>query len=146
MSVAFETSAERPPQAYDVGDRLPAIAAPPLVRATCALFAGASGDHNPIHIDIDAAQAAGLPDVIGHGMYSMAMLARVLTGWAPQAAIRQFGVRFMDVTRIGDAVTFSGVVTERTAEASAIELRIELQAVDGKGRVKTAGEALLRFS
>jgi acyl dehydratase len=46
----------------------------PLTRAMLALFAGASGDHNPVHIDIDAARAAGLPDVIGHGMLTITCL------------------------------------------------------------------------
>ena len=44
-----------------------------------ALFAGASGDHNPIHIDIDFARKAGMPDVFAHGMLSMAWLGRLLT-------------------------------------------------------------------
>ena len=130
-------------QDYAVGDKLPEIAAAPLSRTTCALFAGASGDHNPIHIDIDAAKAAGLPDVIGHGMLSMAMLSRVVTGWAPQAAVREFGVHFQDVTRIGDAVTFSGVVTERTEEGGKVVLRVDLQAADQQGKVKTVGSALV---
>lgn len=142
---ALTQSAVRAPRDHVAGDHLPSVEAP-LSRTTCALFAGASGDHNPIHIDIDAAKAAGLPDVIGHGMYSMAMLGRVLTGWAPQAAIRRFGVRFQDVTRIGDAVAYTGVVAERTEEGKAVLLRIQLQAVDAEGRVKTAGEALLHFT
>ena len=69
-----------------VGDVLPPLVLPPLDRATLALFAGASGDHNPIHIDIDVARRAGLPDVIGHGMLSMAWLGRLVTDWASQAA------------------------------------------------------------
>jgi acyl dehydratase len=144
MSVAFDQS-ERCAEDCMPGDKLPVIEAP-LTRAACALFAGASGDHNPIHIDIDAARDAGLSDVIGHGMYSMAMLARVLTGWATQAAIRQFRVRFQDVTRIGDVVAYSGVVSERTVEGGAATLRVQLQAADAEGRVKTVGEALLRFT
>ena len=55
MSLAFDS--------VNVGDALPPLALPPLTRTTLALFAGASGDHNPIHIDIDFARAAGMPDV-----------------------------------------------------------------------------------
>ena len=58
-------------RAYDavsVGDVLPPLSLPPVTRATLALYAGASGDHNPIHIDVDFARAAGMPDVFAHGM------------------------------------------------------------------------------
>ena len=67
-----------------VGDEIAPLALPPLTRATLALYAGASGDHNPVHIDIDFARAAGMPDVFAHGMLSMAWLGRLLTNWAPQ--------------------------------------------------------------
>ena len=51
-----------------VGDSLSAIELSALDRTTLALFAGASGDHVPLHIDVDAARRAGMPDVFGHGM------------------------------------------------------------------------------
>ncbi len=126
-----------------VGDRLPPLALPPLDRATCALFAGASGDHNPIHIDSDAARAAGLPDVIGHGMLAMAQLARLLTGWAPPSALRSFSVRFLDTTRIGDALTCSGEVIERADRGGEALIRLRVEAADQNGKIKTSGEALV---
>lgn len=121
-----------------MGDKLPELNLPPLSRTTCALFAGASGDHNPIHIDSDAAKAAGLPDVIGHGMLSMAMLGRLLTGWLPQWALRSFEVRFQEPTSIGDVVTCRGEVIEADAGGG---FRIAVEAVDQNGRVKTSGVA-----
>lgn len=129
----------------EAGSRLPEIVAPALSRTTCALFAGASGDHNPIHIDIDVARAAGLPDVIGHGMYSMAMLARVVTGWAPQVYLRRLGARFQGVTSIGDIVAYSGVVIDRIVDGRSVTMTLELQAVDQQGRVKTVGDATICF-
>lgn len=126
-----------------VGDTLPPLALPPLSRTTCALFAGASGDHNPIHIDSDAARAAGLPDVIGHGMLSMALIGRLLTGWIPQAALRSVDVRFQDTTRIGDAVTCSGEIVETSEVGGETLLRVAVRAVDQAGNVKTVGEALV---
>ena len=62
---------------------------PPINRTTLALFAGASGDHNQIHIDIDFARQAGMPDVFAHGMLSMAYLGRLLTQWVDQRQLRQ---------------------------------------------------------
>jgi len=82
---------------------LPPLALPPISRTTLALYAGASGDHNPMHIDIDAARAAGHPDVFAHGMLSMAYLGRALTGWFPPSAIRAFAVRFVAVTPVHGA-------------------------------------------
>ena len=71
-----------PTPRYDsvqVGDELPPLQLPAVDRTLLALFAGASGDHNPIHIDIDVARRAGMPDVFAQGMLGMAWLARLLT-------------------------------------------------------------------
>ena len=73
-----------------VGDVLPELQLPSVDRTTLALFAGASGDHNPMHIDIDVARRAGMPDVFAHGMLGMAWLGRVVTAWAPQSQLRTF--------------------------------------------------------
>ena len=64
-----------------VGSEIPALELAPITRFTLALYAGASGDHNPIHIDSDFAKKAGMPDVFAHGMLSMAYLGRMLTNW-----------------------------------------------------------------
>ena len=92
----------------EVGTELPPVLAPPVTRTTLALFAGASGDHNPIHIDIDFARASGVEDVFAHGMLSMGYLARVLTGWVPQERIRSFSARFTERTPIGGRPACSG--------------------------------------
>jgi acyl dehydratase len=129
-----------------VGDTLPPLALPPLDRTTLALFAGASGDHNPIHIDIDVARRAGLPDVIGHGMLSMAWLGRLVTNWAPQAALREFGVRFQGIMHLGNAIVCTGRVVEKLERGGEKLVRIELQAVNQYGERKTAGEALVALA
>ncbi|MBK8731149.1 MAG: dehydratase [Tetrasphaera sp.] len=96
--------------AMAVGDALPQLALPPISRTTLALFAGASGDHNPIHIDSDVARSAGLPDVFAHGMLSMAYLGRLLTNWVPQERIRSFEVRFVAITPVHGEPTCTGRV------------------------------------
>ena len=95
----------------NVGDELPPLSLPPLTRTTLALYAGASGDHNPMHIDIDFARAAGMPDVFAHGMLSMAWLGRLLTEWAPQRDLREFSVRFTAMTHVGERIVCTGRVT-----------------------------------
>lgn len=72
----------------------------PISRKTLALFAGASGDHQPTHIDIDAARAKGRPDVIAHGMLVMAYMSRLLTTIAPQDRLKSFSVRFVAMTPV----------------------------------------------
>ncbi|MFD4351611.1 MaoC/PaaZ C-terminal domain-containing protein [Nocardia sp. NPDC060220] len=94
-----------------VGAELAPLALPPISRATLALFAGASGDHNPIHIDLDNAQSAGFDDVFAQGMLSMAYLGRLLTGWVPQHDIRSFAVRFTAITPIHGQPTCTATVT-----------------------------------
>ena len=71
-----------------VGDSLEPMTHNPISRTTLALFAGASGDHNPIHIDIDFAKSVGMDDVFAHGMLGMAYLGRFLTSIADQSNIR----------------------------------------------------------
>ena len=127
----------------NVGDTLPPLALPPLTRTTLALFAGASGDHNPIHIDSDAAREAGLPDVIGHGMLTMSWLGRLLTCWAPQRDLREFGVRFTAITRVGERITCTGRVTKKLERDGERLVQVELKAANDAGEVKVSGDALI---
>lgn len=130
-------------QKIAVGDAMPVLQLPPISRTTLALFAGASGDHNPIHIDIDFAHKAGMKDVFAHGMLSMAYLARALAEWVPQRRILRYGVRFAAITQLGDRVQCSGKVVEKLTHAGRPCARIELTAAKASGEVTLAGEALV---
>ena len=122
-----------------VGDTLPALNLPPISRTTLALFAGASGDHNPIHIDTDFARKAGMPDVFAQGMLSMAWLGRLITQWVPQSQLRRFDVRFQGITHLANAISCTGrVVEKRDADRS---VRIEVQSSNQHGQTKIAGDA-----
>ena len=127
----------------NVGDTLPPLTVPALDRTTLALFAGASGDHMPLHIDIDAARKAGMPDVFGHGMLSMAYLGRLITRWAPQCRLRSLDARFIGITHLGNVMTCTGRVAEKLESNGEKLLRVEIQAANQFGEVKTAGEALI---
>jgi acyl dehydratase len=77
-----------------VGDRLPAQDFA-VHRLDLVKYAGASGDFNPIHWNERFAKSVGLPDVIAHGMYTMAAAVRIVTDWAGDpTAVVQYGVRF----------------------------------------------------
>ncbi|MCP1623575.1 MaoC family dehydratase [Pseudomonas nitroreducens] len=127
--------------AIAVGDELPSFTTDPVNRTTLALYCGASGDHNPIHVDIDFAKKAGMPDVFAHGMLSMAYLGRLLTNWVAQERLRSYSVRFAAITQLGDAITCSGRVLEKDAAAGT--LRLEITTRNQAGEIKLSGEAVV---
>jgi acyl dehydratase len=126
-----------------IGDELPPLAVPPLTRATLALYASASGDSNPIHIDVDFARAAGMPDVVAHGMLSMAWLGRLLTDWAPQRYLREFSVRFSAMTQVGERIICTGRVTEKLERDGERLVRVALATANEAGELKVSGDAYL---
>ena len=126
-----------------VGSEIPSLDLPPISRTTLALYAGASGDHNPIHIDIDFAKKAGMPDVFAHGMLSMAYLGRMLTNWQPQSQLRKFGNRFATITQLRDVITCSGTVVELIEHNGETLARCEIQAAKADGEQTLVGEALV---
>ncbi len=135
--------AAEPTDGISPGTTLPALLVPTLGRATLAIFAGASGDHNPIHIDIDFARKAGMPDVFAHGMLSMAYLGRLLTLWLPQSRLRSFSARFVGITHLGNEVRCEGrviAVEEIGGERCA---RVSISTSNQFGQMKMQGEAVV---
>ena len=126
-----------------VGDTLPETRFGPINRTMLALYAGASGDHNPIHIDSDYARNAGLPDVFAQGMLSFGGLAQIVTRWAGIGRLRSFGTRFVSMTQVHDLIACTGTVTEKFEEAGETRLRIEVVAQAQDGRQTLAGEAVV---
>ena len=132
-----------------VGDALPAFETPPVSRLALALYCGASGDHNPIHVDSDFAKSAGVPDVFAHGMLSMAWLGRLLTDWVPQTAVREFSVRFAAITQLHERITCTGRVDEKferqvqSGEQRERCVRVTLTTTNQDGQIKLSGEAVL---
>ncbi len=131
-----------PHQNIVAGTALPPLEIARITRRTLALFAGASGDHQPVHIDIDAAKARGRDDVFAHGMLSMAFLGRYLTDWVPQERIRSFETRFAAITPLYAEPVCSGRVVEVENGLARVELEITLQ--DGTTTVR--GKAVVNVS
>ena len=128
-----------------VGDSLEPMTHNPISRTTLALFAGASGDHNPIHIDIDFAKSVGMDDVFAHGMLGMAYLGRFLTSIADQSNIRSYSVRFSSITQVGAKLKCTGKVKEITDTSAERLMKIELSATDQNNDVKLMGDAVIAF-
>jgi acyl dehydratase len=126
-----------------VGTEIPALKLPPITRTTLALYAGASGDHNPVHIDSDFAKKAGMPDVFAHGMLSMAYLGRMLTNWQSQAKLKRFSNRFASITHLQDVITCIGKVVELAEQDGETVARCEIQAIKATGEQTLVGEALV---
>ena len=125
------------------GDRIVHKVFPPITRHTLALYCGASGDHNPIHVDIDFAKAAGFPDVFAHGMLVMAYLGQALTDAVPPSKLRSFATRFVAITQLGAQLTCEGTVTELFAEDGERRARLALTTRDDRGEVKLEGSAIV---
>ncbi len=132
--------------AVAVGDKLPDIEFGPITRGTLALYAGASGDHNLIHIDSDVAKTSGMPDVFAQGMLSFGVLARVPASWAGLERMKSFGARFASMTQVHDLITCSGQVTERFEAEGQTFARVALTATAQNGRETLTGEALVLLS
>ncbi|MNV45546.1 putative enoyl-CoA hydratase 1 [compost metagenome] len=131
------------PTTATVGDALPPLALPPITRTTLALFAGASGDHNQIHIDLDYARKAGMPDVFAHGMLSMAYLGRLLTQWVDQRKLRSFGVRFTGITHLGHQITCTGRVVEKFEVDGEQRVKLEIETRNQYGETRIVGDAVV---
>ena len=126
-----------------VGEKIPKLVIEPVTRSTLALYAGASGDHNPIHIDLDFARKAGMNDVFAHGMLIMAYLGRAITNIAPQSSLRNFNVRFSSITNVGNVLTCSGQVKKIDNHDNKRLVVLDLMVADGTGDIKVSGTATI---
>lgn len=126
-----------------VGDVLPELVFGPITRQTLALYAGASGDHNPIHIDIDYARTAGLSDVFAHGMLSFGVLSRSVTEWFGVSRLRAFGARFVAITHVHDTVTCTATVARRFTADGEERALLSVVAKTQDGRETLRGDAVI---
>lgn len=129
-----------------MGAELPPLELPPISRSMLALYAGASGDHNPIHIDLDAARQAGMDDVFAQGMLSMAYLGRLLTNWVPQERIRSFRVRFTSITPLHARPLCTGRIASIDEIDGERQARLDLQVALADGTVTLRGEAVISLT
>jgi acyl dehydratase len=108
------------------GMELPAVSYP-VTRLSLVKYCGASGDFNPIHWNERVARAVGLPDVIAHGMFTMAQAGRFVTDWAgPGATVTEFGVRFSAPVVVPDDDTGATIEVSGTVEEKLGDGRVAL--------------------
>ncbi|MEU4542071.1 MaoC family dehydratase [Nonomuraea dietziae] len=132
----------------EVGQELPATDYQ-VRRLNLVMYAGASGDFNQIHWNERFAKTVGLPDVIAHGMFTMAQGGRFLTDWVGDpAAVIDYGVRFSSMVIVPDddqgaTITVSGVVEEKLEDKRVV---VGLTAKSGDARVLSKARAVVQLS
>jgi acyl dehydratase len=126
---------------YKAGDKLPEIVKDPVSKVQLVMYAGASGDYNPIHTDDEAARGRGLKGVIAHGMLSMGFLGQLAESAFGAGSTRRLEVNFRGMVDAGEIITLRGEVKE-VREESGRQLAIcEIEAVNSAGDVVTNGTA-----
>jgi acyl dehydratase len=132
----------------EAGDEL-APATYPVTRLSLVKYCGASGDFNVIHWNERIARSVGLPDVIAHGMFTMAQAGRYVTDWAGDpGALEDFGVRFSSMVVVPDddhgaTIEVSGQVEEKLDGNRVV---LALTARSGGAKVLTRARAVVRLA
>ena len=131
----------------EAGAELPAVSYP-VSRLSLVKYCGASGDFNFIHWNERIAKTVGLPDVIAHGMFTMAQAGRFVTDWAgPEATVVEFGVRFSSMVVVPDqdngaSIEVSGQIEEKLPD-NRVAIALTARAADTK--VLTRARAVVRL-
>src|SRR5215469_6627671 len=131
----------------ETGTQIPAVRYP-VTRLSLVKYCGASGDFNVIHWNERIARSVGLPNVIAHGMFTMAQAGRYVTDWAgPAAAVVDFGVRFSSPVvvpddDIGATIEVSGTVEEKL-DGNRVVLALTTRS--GEAKVLTRARAVVRL-
>src|SRR5437660_12630315 len=122
------------------GDEAPVVSHE-LTRTDLVQYAGASGDFNPMHHDEVKAQAAGLPSVFGHGMFSAGFLAKAITDYVGVGNLKKYKVRFTKQTWPGEHLRSRIKVTAKRKENGSNLVDLECELANQDGEVKVSGEA-----
>ncbi len=131
----------------EAGAEIPAVSYP-VSRLSLVKYCGASGDFNVIHWNERIAKSVGLPDVIAHGMFTMAEAGRFVTEWAgPGAVVVEYGVRFSAPVVVPDddtgaTITVSGQIEEKL-DGNRVAVALTARSADTK--VLTRARAVVRL-
>lgn len=112
-----------------------------LTRTDLVMYAGASGDFNPMHTDEVKAKESGLPSVFGHGMFSAGLLATAVTDFVGVGNVRNYKVRFVKQTWPGETLISKTTITAKRSEDGRNLVELECELANENGEVKVAGEA-----
>ena len=136
-------SAAKP--AWEVGDELEEHALPSITRPQLAKYADASGDHNPIHTEDEAAEEAGLPGVIAHGMLTAATMGLLFSPYLEHGYVKELQTRFSGMVYPGDELTIGGRVSGREDSEDGCMYTFEVYASNGHSIVTSGTARFLVF-
>ncbi len=123
------------------GEEIPRLVKEPVGKLQLLHYAGASGDDNLVHTDVETARSVGLPSVIAHGMLSMGFLGQLLTDYAGAGSVRGIEVRFRRMVHLGDRLTCRGVVREVRGADGGHLVALRVWAENDGGEQVTEGDA-----
>ncbi len=130
----------------EVGYEIPQLVKNPITETQLVMYAGASGDFNPIHTVHAFGEKAGFGGVIGHGMLSMGFAGQFMTNWAGVNALKKLAVQFRAVTKPKDVVTVSGKVVKKYTNDAQKLVDCEFLALNQKGDKIIVGTATAELS
>ncbi len=113
-----------------------------LTRTDLVMYAGASGDFNPMHTDEVKAKKAGLPSVFGHGMFTAGLLGKALTDYVGVGNLRTYKIRFTKQTWPGEVLTTSVTVAKKYEAGHEHRVDLECSVTNQEGEAKLSGVAV----
>ena len=120
--------------ALSVGDSHEEVVFDNITRTQIVMYAGASGDYNPVHSDTEfVTKVAGYPSVFAHGMLSMGLTGKMLTNWVGDGTLTKYGVRFVKQVWPGDSLTAKATVTGMREEDGQNYVDLEVLTVNQNG-------------
>ncbi len=129
-----------------IGETHEVVVVHDLSRTQLVMYAGASGDYNPVHSDeVFATKVAGYPTVFAHGMLSMGLTGKMLTNWVGDGRLTKFGVRFVRQVWPGDTLTAKATVEAIREEDGEQLLDVALSTTNQEGQEVVAGQATARL-
>jgi acyl dehydratase len=136
-------SGEKP--AWRVGDELDERTLPPVTRSQLVRYAEASGDHNPIHTSVRAAEEAGLSGVIAHGMLTAAAMGLPFSPYLEHGYVKELKVRFSGMVYLGDEISVGGNATGAVETAEGRLYDFEVHARKGEDEVASGTASFMVF-
>jgi acyl dehydratase len=131
--------------ALSVGDTHSEVVVDDLTRTQLVMYAGTSGDYNPLHTDdVYTREVAGYPGVFAHGMLSMGLTGKMLTNYVGDGRLKKFGVRFTNQVWPGDTLTSTAKVVEIRDEDGDKVVDLALETVNQYGKTVVTGSATAR--
>ena len=129
-----------------IGDTHEEIVVEDLTRTQLVMYAGASGDYNPLHTDeIYTTQIAGYPTVFAHGMLTMGLTGKMLTNYVGDGRLTKFGVRFTSQVWPGDTLTTTATVLDIQINEDATLVDLEIKTLNQKDETVVSGYATAKI-